>query len=264
MSTMMLDGGAMFGSVPRTMWEKKIAPDERHRIPLVSRSLIIEFGDRRILVDCGCGTKWSEKLRSIYEINSIPETDYPQGITDLLLSHLHFDHAAGISAWKDESHALKPLFPGARVLVQRENFNNATSPHIKERASYLTETVASLSFHELTLLDGKTEIFQGITVHPANGHTRGQQWISITDGGTTVIFAADVIPTSHHLHPAFHLGYDMCAERALAEKAELLHFAATNNAIVVFEHDAHVAALRVCFDSAGEITFAPFYGESVL
>jgi len=180
-----LDGGCMFGSVPRNLWSKRIEPDEENCIPLVARSLWITRGDRRILVDCGMGELWAEPQRRIFGIRNVPEADWeldPGSVTDLILTHLHFDHAGGLVR-RTPSGDLQPIFPNARIHLQRAQWDQARNPTLKDRASYLPETVRFLSTaRDLTLHEGDVEVLPGLHLHRVDGHTRGQQWVEIRGG----------------------------------------------------------------------------------
>lgn len=251
-----LDGGAMFGSVPKNLWSKKIASDAENCIPLALRSLLIEGDGRTILVDVGIGEKWTEKQRAIFAIRNTPANELgiePEQITDIILTHLHFDHAGGISRYKSGSpEELELVYPQATVHVQKANFENAANPNVKERASYLQENCAILRGAKLRLLEGKTEVFPDLWVHTFNGHTRGQQTVELRDGETSLVFPTDLIPTVHHLPVPFHMGYDICAETILREKEAFLADCVARNAIVVFQHDPAVAAGRVVRDERGQ------------
>lgn len=246
-----LDGGAMFGSVPKTLWNKLLPADDLNRIPLVTRSLVIADKDRTILVDVGFGERWSEKHRSIYQVHARGSLLAPK-VTDVILTHLHFDHAAGL-AHGTESDALSPRFPEATVYVSSENLSNARNPHPKERASYLPLTLEALSLHQVKETVPSQEVFPGIFLHQAHGHTSGLQWVEVRDDGQTLLFPSDVIPTSHHLHPAFHMGYDMCAKTALEEKNNLIEYALQRDAFVVFQHDPGVEVTRLARDESGRV-----------
>lgn len=258
-----LDGGAMFGSVPKNLWAKKIANDGENCIPLALRSLKIEVDGRTFLVDVGIGEKWSEKQRAIFAIKNTPAHDLgftPDSITDIVLTHLHFDHAGGISRFtSDSSTELELVYPDATVHLQRTNLENAGQPNAKERASYLKENVTILRQAKLNLLNGETEIVPDLWVHTFNGHTRGQQTVELRDGDTSLVFPTDLIPTSHHLPVPFHMGYDICAETILREKEAFLSQCVERSAIVVFQHDPKVAAGRVVRDDRGQYTL----GEQV-
>lgn len=241
-----LDGGAMFGSVPKTIWEKLIVPDAQNRIRLATRSLILSDQRRTFLVDTGCGDKWSEKLRGIYAIEPYEHLAAPSAskITDVILTHLHFDHAGGISRLNAES---KPTlsYPAAKIYLQLANLHNARQPSPKERASYLAENVDVLLDADVDLIDGQREIAPDLLVHRVDGHTIGQQWVELRAAEISLIFATDLIPTSHHLPLPYHMGYDQCAATLLREKEEFLTYAEERRAIVVFQHDPLVPAARI-------------------
>ncbi len=253
-----LDGGAMFGSVPKPLWERGCVPDEANRILLATRSLIIECEDRKILVDVGCGDKWSEKNRAIFCIDESAREPVPD-VTDVLLTHLHFDHAGGVSRFRAGTEVPEPSYPNARHFVARANLENARSPNIRERASYLPENVSVLDKVDLTLTEDGQELMPGLSLHRSDGHTLGLQWVKLTDGGVTIAFPADLIPTSHHLSIPFVMGYDICAERSMAEKSEFMKQAVGGSWVVVFEHDPAVAAGRLALDDRGR----PFLAEEV-
>lgn len=241
-----LDGGSMFGSVPRTLWEKAITPDARNRIQLTTRSLLIRGEGKVILVDVGCGDKWSDKERDIYGIENSPEvTPLPfEEITDVIVTHLHFDHAGGLTKLKADGTP-ELSFPDARLWIQKRNYELAKQPNMRERASYLANHVKPLSEAKLELIDGTNELFPGITVHPSNGHTAGLQYLEIRDSNTTLYYPSDLVPTAHHLPLPYNMGYDMCTETVLQEKEALLSKALSEDAILVFEHDSETAAVRI-------------------
>jgi glyoxylase-like metal-dependent hydrolase (beta-lactamase superfamily II) len=248
-----LDGGAMFGSVPKNLWSRSIPADEENCIRLACRSLVVTSHDRKFLIDVGMGEKWSDKQRAIYAIRNTPRLNWgfdPESITDVILTHLHFDHAGGITYFT-ESGEIKLSYPNARVHLQCANWDHARHPSLKDRASYLTENVAPLEQANLVLCDGDVEIYPGIIVHRVDGHTPGQQWIEITDGTTKIFFATDLIPTRHHVPLPYHMGYDVCAETILREKQIFLERAVKENAIVCFQHDADIEAAHVHVNDKG-------------
>jgi glyoxylase-like metal-dependent hydrolase (beta-lactamase superfamily II) len=250
-----LDGGAMFGTVPKAIWSGLVDADGDNRIQLATRSLLIEAGDRTFMVDAGNPDVWPEKLRRIYDIQNLPMEESgrdPASITDIILSHLHFDHSGGITQTRPEGGDQAELrFPNATLYVQADNYELARHPNPRERASYLRENIQALKRSKLVLTRGSQEIHPGIWVHQSNGHTRGLQWVEVRDGQRSIAFPSDMIPTSHHLPLAFTMAYDMSAELLLEEKTEFLKRAVAGKWIVVFPHDAEVTAGRVGTDEKG-------------
>jgi glyoxylase-like metal-dependent hydrolase (beta-lactamase superfamily II) len=247
-----LDGGAMFGSVPRAIWSGLIPPDEENRIRLATNSLVVETGRRRFLVDVGCGDKGTEKWRRIFGVEPVKPVPGAADVTDVVLTHLHFDHAGGLSRrGPGAGQEVEPCYPGARVHLQEANWDVARAPGPRERASYLAENLSVLERTPPMLARGSAELVSGLWVHRSDGHTRGLQWVEVRGGGTTVAFASDLIPTSRHLPVPYAMGYDMNVELLLEEKAEFLRRAVAGDWIVVFVHDPDVPAARIKVDERG-------------
>ena len=248
-----LDGGAMFGVVPKVIWQKKHPADELNRIDLALRVVLLQGQGRVILIDTGIGDKFPEKQAQMYGIDqsqsnllsSLNQAGLrPEDVTDVILTHLHFDHAGGATCLKDGQ--LAPTFPQARYWVQRENWDWALNPSEKDRASYLPENF--LPLHEsgqLQLLEGPGDIFPGIRARLSQGHTTGQQLIEIYAQDETAIYCADIIPTASHIAVPFVMGYDLRPLQTIAEKKAILADAHTGNWILIFEHDPNIAACRV-------------------
>ena len=258
--TFRLDGGAMFGTVPKAIWAKLSPPDDDNRILLAARSLVIRAGDRVVLVDAGMGDRWTEKLRRIYDIRPA-EGDGPGldagGVTDVILTHLHFDHARGIfRARPGEEGQVDLRYPEARIHVQAANYETAREPNARERASYIAEDTKLLERTRLVLASGSREIAPGIWVHRTNGHTRGHQWVEVRADGRSLAFPSDIVPTSRHLPLPYLMGYDISAETLLVEKDALLGRAVEEGWILVFSHDPDVAAGRVGRDDKGHYALA--------
>lgn len=251
---LLLDGGAMFGSVPKALWSRSMPADEQNRILLATNSLVIDSADgRRMIVDLGCGDKWSEKERAIYGIQDPLYTPL-EGVTDVLLTHLHFDHVGGIS--RRDGGDLLPNYPQATHYCSERNLENARHPNLREKASYLPQNVNVVEF---TVIQDGQEPWPGITVHEVDGHTRGMLWVKVSDADETVVFPADLIPTATHLPVPYLTGYDIWAEKGLVEKANFLQQAVENRWIVVFEHDPDTPAGRIAFDERGR----PFISEKI-
>jgi glyoxylase-like metal-dependent hydrolase (beta-lactamase superfamily II) len=257
-----LDGGAMFGTVPKVLWEKSNPADDKNRIAMEARALLLTSPGRNILVDVGIGgdfiEKYGEKLGKIFaEIYAVDASGITlesslaqQGltrddITDVILTHLHFDHAGGATTFRDGR--LQPTFPKARYYVQRRNLETAQQPNLRERASYYAPNFEPLiEAGVLTLLDGDTdEILPGISVRVSNGHTQGQQMVRIHDDKTNLVYCADVIPTSSHVRLAWVMGYDLDPLTLIEEKRQVLSPSADENWILFFEHDPYADAGRV-------------------
>ena len=243
-----LDGGSMFGSVPKPMWSKLQPPDARNRIRLATRCMLLVGHGRVILVDDGMGSKLAPKLMDIYDVESgDPLATALRGagvgaldVTDVVLTHLHFDHAGGST--RIDAGRLEPRFPRARYYVQRKNLDNARHPNPRERASYLPENFEPLAeAGVLETWDGAGAPWPGVDVFTADGHTRGQQLLRISGGGRVVYYVADLIPTASHVRVPFVMGYDMAAIETMAEKRAMLASAAAENAWVLIEHDPKVA-----------------------
>ena len=253
-----LDGGAMFGTVPKPLWSKRIAADELNRIQLASRVLLIENGSQKILIDVGCGRKWDLKQQEIFKFEPLLkpalEVQHPD-VTDIILTHLHFDHAGGITRWDEQGKAVLS-FPAARIYLQERNWERAQNPGLRERASYLSPNVEPLKQAQLTLTKDDQEIFPGISLHRSNGHTDGLQWVLIRSGSEALAYPADLVPTAHHLPVPWVMSYDLSAEISMREKELFLSQAVMDNWWIVFEHDAETAAVRVERDKRGNYAAA--------
>lgn len=263
-----LDGGAMFGVVPKTLWERTYTQaDQRNRIPMTARALLIRGHGRTILVDTGNSPYMSEKEREIYAIDFSQYTlegslarlgVQPTDITDVILTHLHFDHCGGAVVERHGAHV--PRFPQATYYVQQEHLAWARNPTLKDRASFMPAMFEPLVQHSvLTLLDGPGEIFPGIRVQPLHGHTAAMQAVWITSQGEGILYPADLMPTGAHVPLPYVMGYDNHPLITLREKEQLLREVVDRNVVVVFEHDALRQAARVVWGDKG-----PRLGDDVL
>lgn len=248
-----LDGGAMFGIVPRPLWERRIAPDEKNRIPLAMRCLLLRGHDRTVLVDTGLGHKADDKFESIYAVDHGHSTLLgslgrlgvaPEAVTDVVLTHLHFDHAGGAVSRGDDG-GLRLTFPEADHYVQRTHWAWAHASE-REAASFLAENLDPLEASgRLVLLDGEAAPWPGVALHVVDGHTRGQQLVRVGEGEGAVFYAADLVPTAAHVPALWIMAYDVEPLVTLREKHELLGRAASEGWLVVFEHDPMVACARI-------------------
>ena len=254
--TLKLDGGAMFGAVPKPIWSKSHPADERNRITLAMRALLLEGEGRRVLVDIGVGDKFPPKLMDIYAVDHREHTLERslaalglgvEDITDLVLTHLHFDHAGGST--RRQGGVLVPRLPQAHAYVQRRNWDNAQQPNPRERASYLSENyVPLMEAGRLRLWEGPQRPWPGLELFTADGHTRGQQLVRVSGREGTIYFVADLIPTAANVRIPFVMGYDMAAIETMEEKRALLARAASEGAWVCLEHDPSIALARPVVD----------------
>ncbi len=248
-----LDGGAMFGVVPKVLWSKTNPADELNRIVLAMRVMVIKSDDRLILVDTGVGHKLNEKLSNIYNVNHKAhdlEKDLQahgikvEDVTDVIITHLHFDHTGGATTIKDGQ--VQPTFPNAKYYIQGEQWYWANNPSEKDRASYMPENFKPIEeAGQLVQLDGPKELFPGIEVLVMFGHTHGMQLVKVSDGEQTLLYCADLMPTVSHIPLPYIMAYDNNPLITLEEKKRLLPQAVEENWILVFEHDPFRAAGRV-------------------
>lgn len=265
-----LDGGAMFGVVPRVLWSRSHPPDERNRIRMVTRCLVARGEGRTVLVDTGMGSGWTDKEREIYAIENGPRSlttalsgsgISPADVTDVILTHLHFDHAGG--AVSREDGKLTAAFPNARYHVQAEHLDWALKPTEKDRRSFREDDFIPLQKEgRLRLLDGTCEVLPGIAVTSTRGHTIGHQVVRIGEGRGSVVYCGDLIPTAAHVPVPWVMAYDLQPLLTMQEKRELLARAASDEEILVFEHDPGCAAARVAatgdgFSVIGEEDLSP-------
>jgi glyoxylase-like metal-dependent hydrolase (beta-lactamase superfamily II) len=244
-----LDGGAMFGVVPKPLWQKRTAPDERNRILLGLRPLLVRTREHNILIDAGIGDKMGPKDAEIYAIDRRPGieqslADAGVGIDDVdvvIASHLHFDHAGGFT--RKHGDRIVPAFPRATYYIRRQEWDDATHPHERNRASYLPENfvpLADAGVVQFVSSDG--EVCPGISVWRTGGHTMHHQLIRVESGGRTGIFAADLMPTAAHVDEPWIMGYDLYPMDTLFYKKGFLREAIDREYVIFFEHDPAIAA----------------------
>jgi glyoxylase-like metal-dependent hydrolase (beta-lactamase superfamily II) len=245
-----LDGGAMFGVVPKPLWERRAPADERNRIRLAMRPLVVR-GARTVMIDAGIGDKMDARSADIYAIDrreSLDVTMARAGLRDddidvVLASHLHFDHAGGFTVRGADSE-LHPRFPRARYAIRRGEWDDATHPHERNRASYVAENfvpLAGAGVVEFVDADGPVAM-PGLRVQRTGGHTMHHQIVWIESGGRTAVFAADLIPTVAHVDEPWIMGYDLYPMDTLAFKRAFVREAIEREYLIFFEHDPNIAA----------------------
>jgi glyoxylase-like metal-dependent hydrolase (beta-lactamase superfamily II) len=248
-----LDGGAMFGVVPKVLWNRVAPADERNRIRMRMTCLLVEGGGRRVLVDAGSGVKNDAKFRDIYAIEN-PEgllEDLgalgltPADIDTVALTHLHFDHCGG-GTTRGADGAAVPTFPRARYLVRRQEWHDAHHANVRNRASYLSENYDPLERSgQLTLHDEDIEVLPGVWMKCLPGHTLGHQGCFFDIPGQRALYTVDLVPTVAHLPLAYIMGYDLYPMTTLETKRETLRQATQEEWLLLFEHDPDHFAIRV-------------------
>jgi glyoxylase-like metal-dependent hydrolase (beta-lactamase superfamily II) len=257
-----LDGGAMHGVVPKTIWSKLVSCDELNRCEYATNCLLVQGRGVCVLIETGNGDKFSEKERRIYGIdhdlcvagNLRTLGVEPASVTHVVMTHLHFDHAGGTT--RREGGRVVPVFARARHVVQRQEWQDATHPHERNQASYLQENLLPLAdAHLLELVDGEREVAPGVRVFPTPGHTRGHQSVLIDDGhGHHLLFLGDVVPTALHLRLPYIMAYDLDVIGTLESKRAILRRALDEKWLLVFGHDPTTRAGYLALDPRGEIT----------
>lgn len=266
-----LDGGAMFGVVPRVLWEKVSPPDELNRVRLNMNCLFVETATERILIETGIGEKWTEKetrmygifrekpfARSLFEVTGCR----PEDITIVVNTHLHFDHAGGntittgAQAPRSPDSAI-PQFPNARYFASESEFEHAENPHERDRASYLPENWRPMQQSgQLELKPDSYEVVDGLRMEQTPGHSRTMQTVRLDRGGRTLYGFADLIPTRHHLALPWIMGYDLYPTETLEFKKHVLPGAVRESWICLFYHDFE-APLRSLYDDNGRVISKP-------
>lgn len=251
-----LDGGAMFGIIPKPLWEKKASADDQNRISMVTRSLLLVSEDRKIIVDTGNGSKWQEKFKDIYRIEldnmnmerSLNKYGFnADGITDVYCTHLHFDHIGGNTQLIDGR--LEPTFPNATYWVQSENWELANSPSEKDAGSFMSDDWSVLEENEMIqFVDGKESFLPGIENHLTYGHTTGMMHPIIGDSSQKLIYMADLIPMAAHIPLPWVMAYDIHPVQTVEEKREILPKIVDEEWSIFFEHDPVFQAAKVDFD----------------
>jgi glyoxylase-like metal-dependent hydrolase (beta-lactamase superfamily II) len=260
-----LDGGAMFGVVPKPVWERTNPPDERNRIRLALRPLLIVAGTERVLVDTGIGDKWDSKNTDMYRIehtdtieSSLARAGFrPVDVTKVVLTHLHFDHAGATTKLNDSGKPV-PRFANARYYVQQKEWDLALNPNRRSRAAYLPENFLPLQeAGHLDLVDGDFPLAPGLELHLTGGHTPGHQVVLLRSGGETAIYWGDLIPTRSHIATPYIMGYDLLPLETMEQKEKLVQEAIAGKWLSFLEHDPEYAC-GVIEEENGKPFLKPF------
>jgi len=247
-----LDGGAMFGIIPKALWEKTNPADESNRIKLATRNLLLDSGNKKILIDTGMGNKWDDKAKEIYKIDqqefslqsSLAKIVLkPEDITDVILTHLHFDHAGGSTIISDGK--LIPTFPNAKYYVRKKNYEWAMNPSERDRGSYIKENFCPLLDAGIFSFINEKNFDDEIEFIEVNGHTFCMQLIRISDSSNTILYCADLFPTTSHIPLPYVMGYDLQPLVTVEEKKKILQQAFEENWKLFFEHDPFNALTTV-------------------
>jgi methylmalonyl-CoA epimerase len=259
-----LDGGAMFGVVPKTLWQQKAPADDLNRIMMTMRPLIVRDGRRTILIDAGIGSKESEKFYRLYGVDRTRSLDdalaeasiAPDDIDLVVASHLHFDHAGGFTERTGDGR-VRPRFPKARYSVRRGEWDDAVRTHERNRASYLADNfVPLLDAGVVDFIEEDGPVAPGVRVQRTGGHTMHHQIVWVESGDRRAVFVADLIPTAAHLPDAWIMGYDLYPMDTLSAKQAFAREAGMRGALIFFEHDPAVVAGRL-IDQQGKRTLQP-------
>jgi glyoxylase-like metal-dependent hydrolase (beta-lactamase superfamily II) len=262
--TFRLDGGAMFGVVPKVLWERKLSPDEQNRVPLATNCLLVKGKDFVLVVDAGLGQRWDEKSRDLYGIEhrttlarSLDRYGVSPGDVDaVILSHLHFDHAGAATELRDGRPI--PAFPRASVYVQAIELEHARHPNARDRASYRSEDWETLdAAGRLETISGEREIRPGVTAVPVRGHSEGMQAVRIESEGRTAFFFSDSLPTSAHIPLPWIMGFDMYPVELVENKKRLTDQAAREGWLAIFVHDPDIPWGKIVDEINGKRTVHP-------
>ncbi len=244
-----LDGGAMFGTVPKVFWEKTNPADERNRIRLALRTLLVKTEKELVLVDTGIGDKFNDKFRDIYWVNKRPTIEEslaqfgirPEDISIVINTHLHFDHAGG-NTKIDKGGKVVPRFPKAKYFIQKREWEMANNPDCRSQASYQKENFLPLKeYNNLVLVDKSYSITEGVEVILTGGHTPGHQIVFVRSEDKRLVYWGDLIPTTSHLKIPYVMGYDLFPLTTMAEKEKYLKLVKEEKWVMAFEHDPKIA-----------------------
>lgn len=257
-----MDGGAMFGVVPKVMWEKRITPDDRNNIPMGLNSLLVRTGSHNVLVETGIGSKLSEKSQSIYRNQALLMKNFaaagvsPDEIDVVINTHLHFDHCGWNTYYKDGKTV--PTFPRATYYAQAGEVEHAHEQHERDRVSYMTDNYDPLiQSGQMKLLGGDSEIVPGVSVKVYPGHTRNMQAVIVSSGGKVAAYPSDLVSDAKHLDPTWVLGYDLYPLESIDNKHRFYERAIPEQWLVVFTHDHELPWAHLEMGEKGRPTARP-------
>lgn len=260
-----LDGGGMFGLIPKTIWQRWETPDDRNRIRLQTNCLLLQRGDERVLIEAGYGDKWSDKERAIYDLEPRTVSDAlreqavdPASLSTVVLSHLHFDHAAGLTGERElgVEASTTSLFPNAVIVVQEQEWSDALANRSTMTRTYLPSHLAPIS-QQVRPAAGACAVCEHLWVEPLPGHTWGMQLVGFRDEEGLVVFGGDIMPTTSHVHRSASMGYDMLPYEVMLQKGRFLQRAADERWRLVLSHEPDHPVQRVEPDGAGWFRLLP-------
>lgn len=250
-----LDGGSMFGLIPKGIWSQWTTPDDHNRIQLQCNLVLLNDGEHQVLVEVGYGEKWSPKDRSIFAMERRTAVDAlhevgvaPDSITHVILTHLHFDHAGALTRWQDpeagDAGGFVATFPNARIMTQAQEWEDALANRSTMSRTYLKSHLEPIA-DRVEVLNGTGEPLPGIQVHPVPGHTWGQQAVSWSDRDRNYVFPGDLCPTRAHVHPAANMAYDVEPWTNMGEKSALLRSCVEQQRSIILDHDPETPLVDV-------------------
>ena len=262
-----LDGGAMFGIIPKTLWKEKLSSDRLNRVDMVTRSLLLVNGDRKVLIDTGNGSKWAKKYLDMYNIDfskynilsSLKKSGFEtEEITDVICTHMHFDHIGGNTHYQND--IIEPTFPNATYWISKDNWALANQPSVKDQGSFISQDWEVLEKNNMIKLVDE-QFLDGIDIYFTHGHTDGLMHPIISDGNKKLFYGADIFPTHAHLPIPWVMAYDLHPAKTMSEKSKLLKKMYEQEWILFFEHDPFYQACTIdmkgkyyCIKSVVEIS----------